>query len=200
MRAVSGAVAAWAMVAACWLAEPAVAAANAADRAAAVGGAVSLPPAVSGLDATLQRLGAGEMTWVGLKIYEAALWVTPPVAPRISDGRFALAIRYERQIPGWRLVDTSIDEIARMGFGDQAQREQWRALLARALPSVAPGETLVGLNLPGRGARFWHNGRPSAEIDDEQLARAFFAIWLDERTREPELRARLLGLAAGRDE
>jgi hypothetical protein len=30
-------------------------------------------------------------------------------------------------------------------------------------------------------------------LADPQLARAFFAIWLDARTREPQLRARLLG-------
>lgn len=192
--------AAWVMLVACWLAPLAAAAPNAPDSGGAARVAAGLPPALSGRDSSLQPLGAGAMTWFGFKVYEASLWVTPPLGPRIGEGRFALAIRYEREIPGWRLVDTSIDEMARMGFGDPARREQWRALLARALPSVAPGETLVGLNLPGRGARFWHNGRPTAEIDDEQLARAFFAIWLDERTREPELRARLLGLTARRDE
>jgi hypothetical protein len=30
-------------------------------------------------------------------------------------------------------------------------------------------------------------------IDDPVFARAFFAIWLDPRTREPQLRNRLLG-------
>jgi hypothetical protein len=199
MRALSHTIAAWTALAALLLTEPAAAASR--DVPGAVlGTTVSLPPAVSRQVGALLPLGAGEMTWFGLKIYAASLWVTLPRPQRINDGPFALAIRYERQIPGARLVDTSIDEMARMGFGDEAQRERWRGLLSQALPSVAPGETLVGLNLPGSGARFWHNGRLTAEINDEQLARAFFAIWLDERTREPELRARLLGKSAQRDE
>ena len=91
-----------------------------------------------------------------------------------------------------------MDEIRRLGFGDEPRLASWRALLAQALPSVEPGEMLVGLHEPGRGARFWHEGRLIAELRDGELARAFFAIWLDERTREPELRAQLLGAAAAR--
>jgi hypothetical protein len=30
-------------------------------------------------------------------------------------------------------------------------------------------------------------------VSDTEFARAFFSIWLDERTREPKLRAALLG-------
>lgn len=199
MRALTHTIATWSALAAFVFAEPA-AASSREGLAGAQGATVSLPPAVSRQVGALLPLGAGEMTWFGLKIYAASLWVTLPTPQPLSDGPFALAIRYERQIPGARLVATSIEEMARMGFGDEAQRERWRGLLSQALPSVAPGETLVGLNLPGSGARFWHNGRLTAEIKDEQLARAFFAIWLDERTREPELRARLLGKSAQRDE
>jgi len=51
---------------------------------------------------------------------------------------------------------------------------------------------IVGVSLPGRGAAFFHDGRPVGEVADPEFARAFFAIWLDARTRAPELRARLL--------
>ena len=154
---------------------------------------VSIPPAVIEAAGPLQPLGAGKLRWFGFTIYEAALWVGPRGRQAVAEGGFALAIRYARSIPGAKLVATSIEEIARLGFGDESKRERWRSLLSRALPAVAPGETLVGLYLPGRGVRFWHEARPTAHIADEELARAFFAIWLDERTREPELRSRLLG-------
>jgi hypothetical protein len=41
--------------------------------------------------------------------------------------------------------------------------------------------------------RFFRNGTPIGDIDDREFARAFFAIWLDPRTSEPELRKQLLG-------
>jgi len=82
----------------------------------------------------------------------------------------------------------------RLGLADEPTLARWGEALAAALPSVAAGDTLSGLHRPGRGAAFWHDGRATAELDDPALAQAFFAIWLDERTREPALRARLLGL------
>jgi len=40
---------------------------------------------------------------------------------------------------------------------------------------------------------FYNQHRLLGAIDDPVFARAFFSIWLDPRTREPQLRARLLG-------
>lgn len=161
-----------------------------------VAAAVPLPPALTaradGAGAEFRQLGNGEMRWFGLKLYDAALWV-PAGTEWSADAGFALAIRYARTIAGDKLVDTSIDEIRRLGLGDEVQLVRWRLELTRALPSVAPGEILVGARIPGAGARFWHDGKPTAEVRDPALARAFFAIWLDPRTREPALRARLLG-------
>ncbi|PLX77356.1 MAG: hypothetical protein C0607_01690 [Azoarcus sp.] len=169
---------------------------QAASVHAALPGQVALPEAVVShvqpLAGGMRPLGGGEMRWFGFKVYDAALWV-PTGAGWSEDGMFALAIRYARDIEGERLVDTSIDEMRRMGFADEARLATWREMLARALPSVAAGETLVGLRLPGAGARFWHEGQATAAFADPDLARAFFAIWLYHRTREPGLRERLLG-------
>ncbi|PKO52489.1 MAG: hypothetical protein CVU28_10265 [Betaproteobacteria bacterium HGW-Betaproteobacteria-21] len=158
--------------------------------------AVPLPPALTAervaSDVAYRQLGSGEMRWFGLKVYDAALWV-PAGSDWSADSAFALAIRYARNIAGDKLVDSSIDEMRRLGFGDEARLTRWRSELIRALPTVAPGEILVGARIPGAGARFWHDGKPTAELGDPDLARAFFAIWLDSRTREPALRARLLG-------
>lgn len=152
-----------------------------------------LPAAEEFAPAPLRILGEGEMRWLGFKLYDVRLLVAAGASVPEADPH-ALAIRYARDIDGRRLVDTSIDEMRRLGERDEATLQRWRDELARALPSVRAGDTLVGLHQPGEGARFWHEGRLTAEIDDPELARAFFAIWLDARTREPELRARLLGL------
>ncbi|MCW5581042.1 MAG: chalcone isomerase family protein [Luteimonas sp.] len=159
---------------------------------AGVAAARTLPPAVAAAAGSMQLAGEGEMRWLGFKLYDAALWVE--VGRDVGEAEHALVIRYARPIAAQRLIDVSLDEMRRLGERDEARLAHWRALLQRALPSVEAGDTLVGLHRPGRGASFWHQGRLTAHIDDGALARAFFAIWLDERTREPELRARLLGL------
>lgn len=142
--------------------------------------------------------GQGEMRWFGLAIYQARLWAAPETRFTASQApdraaRFALELTYARDIPGERLVDSSIDELTRLGWRDKAQLARWRQALAEVFPDVRAGERIVGLREPAQGALFYHQGRATGRIDDPDLAHAFFGIWLDPRTREPGLRASLLG-------
>ena len=158
--------------------------------------AVVLPPAVAAQHPEFDRVGGGEMRWLGFKLYDAALWASARGEAAMGDAH-VLSIRYSRAISSERLVAVSLDEMRRLGFGDEVRLARWGEALGAALPSVEAGDTLAALHRPGEGAQFWHQGQPSGEIRDPELARAFFAIWLDPRTREPQLRAQLLGLADG---
>ncbi len=153
---------------------------------------VDLAPPVSVLGADWEPLGAGELRWFGFRVYRAALWAGHPAA-WVDDGDFALVIRYQRAIESSRLVQASLDEMRRLGLADEEQLSRWQPLLAQAFPDVAAGDRITGVNRAGRGAAFYFGERPTAQIDDPDFAQAFFAIWLDERTREPGLRARLTG-------
>ena len=156
--------------------------------------AVALPPALE-LGEGLRQLGRGEARWWGLRLYEAALWV--PGERWSADAPYALALRYARDFSGERLAGTSIDEIERLFGGGENELSRWERELKRALPDVKEGETLVGVFRPGRGVAFYHGDALVFESGDELLARRFFAIWLDPRTRSPELREALLGRAGG---
>lgn len=139
-----------------------------------------------------QVLGEAEMRWLGFRLYDAALWV-PSGQAWSSSAPFALEIRYARAIKSQRLVDASLDEMERLGLANAEQRSAWKPLLASAFPDVAPDDVIVGLRDARGHVSFFHQGQPTAAIDDPAFAAAFFAIWLDERTREPAMRARLLG-------
>ena len=135
--------------------------------------------------------GQGEMRWFGLRLYEASLWA--PGGRWQAELPYALELRYSRDIPSRRLVDSSIEEMQRLGAADDERLARWKVALEQVFPDVRSGDVIVGMHLPARGAEFYHQGRLTGRIDDVDFARAFFAIWLDERTREPALRARLLG-------
>lgn len=156
--------------------------------------AVGLPPGAQVAATPLEQVGQGEMRWLGFKLYDAALWASAR-GEAAMDEAHVLSIRYARAISSERLVAVSLDEMRRLGFDDEVQLTRWGEALAAALPSVEAGDTLAALHRPGAGALFWHQDRLRGEITDPELARAFFAIWLDPRTREPRLRAQLLGLA-----
>ena len=140
-----------------------------------------------------QLQGSAGLRWFGLKIYDAALWsaATPfdPTQP------FALELTYRRSISRTRIVQTSMAEIRRL-FGDRYSDEQlqrWEADMTRAFTDVDEGDQLTGVYLPGFGCRFYSRSRLLAEVRDAEFARAFFAIWLDPRTKDAQLRNRLLG-------
>lgn len=150
-----------------------------------------LPAAVAQAHPELAPLGAGTMRWFGLRLYDARLWAVG-TAPR-QDAPFVLALRYAREFDGADIAEASADEIARLGIGTAAERARWLADMRRVFPDVRAGAELAGMQIPGRGVRFFHDGRLVGEVEDPGFARAFFAIWLDPRTRAPGLRAALVG-------
>lgn len=138
-------------------------------------------------------LGQGEFRWFGFSIYNARLWAETPTVDWISP--FALELVYHRAISRERFVEVSVDEIERVGAGrySAAQLEQWRGVMARSFVDVLPGDSLVGVYLPGVGCRFYDRDHVLASVNDPAFARAFFSIWLDPRTRDTGLREKLLG-------
>ena len=144
-----------------------------------------------------QLLGSGDFTWWGFRLYSARLW---------TDGQeqdwarpFALELLYHRALTRDSLVQASLQEMQRLGGGVTPQQlANWAQIMETAFTDVRPGMRIAGLYLPGFGCRFYVDGRLTAEVRDAAFARAFFAIWLDPRARDPQLRLRLLGQAVER--
>jgi hypothetical protein len=154
-------------------------------------GAMPLPEDVARHFPDLRLAGEGRLRWLGLHIYDASLWIE---GQRWSaDREFVLDIRYARDIKARRLVQTSLDEMRRLEFGDERRLNRWIEALTSVMPDVKKGEHLTGVNRPGQGAEFYYQGKLLGVIADPEFARAFFAIWLDARTREPDLRKSLIG-------
>jgi len=155
-------------------------------------GVLSLQAVASGSTPFLpsaQLVGQGQFTRFGFSVYEARLWA--PLGRYTQGEPFALSLTYSREIAGDRLVQASFDEMQKL-LAPITQNAQWREALEHVLPNVVPGDTITGVYQPGQGATFFHRERQTGQISDE-LAKHFFAIWLDPRTSEPNLRQALLG-------
>jgi hypothetical protein len=137
-------------------------------------------------------VGAGQLCLFGFCLYDAQLWGGS--APDSFTSPFALRLTYRIHVKRARLVRTGLDEIERLAHAPISKPilSGWRDDMERALPDVAPGDTLCAVFLPRRGVRFYANGKATAEIADPAFARAFFGIWLDPGTRAPALREQLL--------
>lgn len=134
-------------------------------------------------------IGSGELRRFGFLIYDAQFFT--PSGIFSPNQPFALQLVYARTIAKDRIVTASLDELNGLGF-DVDANPQWRTELDKVLADVKEGDTLTGVYLPGEGAVFFLNDQLTGRLDDS-LAQAFFSIWFDPRTSEPELRTALIG-------
>lgn len=169
--------------------------AGAAIPAAAVDDPAAPPSFVQQALPAAALLGQGQMRFLGLRIYDARLWVGPQFrAADFADHPLALELKYHRAFKGTAIAQRSIEEIRRQGELAPALAQHWQKALTALLPDVQPGDRLTGLYQPGQGMQLWRGELLLGSIDDAELARSFFAIWLSPRTSEPSLRSALLAL------
>lgn len=169
--------------------------AGAAIPAAAVDDPAAPPSFVQQALPAAALLGQGQMRFLGLRIYDARLWVGPQFkAADFGVHPLALELKYHRAFKGTAIAQRSIDEIRRQGELAPALAQHWQKALTALLPDVQPGDRLTGLYQPGQGMQLWRGELLLGSIDDAELARSFFAIWLSPRTSEPSLRSALLAL------
>ncbi|MCD8494466.1 MAG: chalcone isomerase family protein [Burkholderiaceae bacterium] len=139
--------------------------------------------------------GQGLFTWSVFRVYRAALHVT---ADGFSTDRvYALDLNYLRNVTAEQIAQTSVDEMQRIAGVDADTAERWGELLLGILPDVKLGDRLIGVFEPGVGVAFFNRDGALGDVRDPAFVDAFAAVWLDEQTRAPGLRAKLLGLGQG---
>lgn len=141
-----------------------------------------------------EMVGSGEYKAMFWKIYDAELHA--PDGEFAKGNPFALRLVYSRDIPGKAIADKSIELIRRQGIDDEFILAAWHTQLTEIFPDVKEGTEIIGTHTADSGATFYVDGEKVGSINDPQLCRTFFGIWLEEDTVSPKLRSQLLGLAS----
>lgn len=137
--------------------------------------------------------GQGQMRFLGLRIYDARLWVGPGFeAQSFANYPLALELTYHRNFTGKAIAQRSVQEIARQRTLPPDLAQRWTDELTQWLPDVKPGDRLTGLYTPHQGMQLWLGDKALNPINDMELAQRFFGIWLSPQTSEPRLREALL--------
>ncbi len=136
--------------------------------------------------ATLQ--GSGKLTFFGFHIYDAALYR----GSKNASSEFALDLRYQKSLSGSSIANRTIDEMKKIGV-PETQANAWGKELAGFLPNVEPGQNLTAVYSAKQVTTFMYEGKRIAQISGADFAKAFFGIWLDQKTSVPKLREQLLG-------
>ena len=155
-----------------------------------------VPPELSPYSANWTAKGQGTLRFFGFKAYDATLWL-PSADATFSFARpFALDIRYATGIKGKDISNTSLIELQRLSRSSPEQITAWATFMDATFTDVKSGDQLIGVHLPNAGIRFFLNGKLAGESADLAFSEAFFKIWLDPKTKRPELRNALLGQVA----
>lgn len=157
-------------------------------------------PAVIAADAavptakTLAPLGEGTMRFALFRVYDVRLWSASK--PFSYADLFALELTYHMNFKGHDIADRSVKEMRGQGYNDEAKLKRWGEEMTKIFPDIAKGDTLIGVNVPGKETRFYTRDKFIAAVPDPEFTRAFFDIWLSEKTSAPGVREKLLGATA----
>lgn len=160
--------------------------------AAASAAAVTLPAPLRDMTPELRPVGTTTLHWFGLHVYDIALYT--PEAAYTTNSTAVLSIRYHISIKHRRLLDTTLKEWQRMNKGQEDQRQRWIKQLDPLWPDLKPGDRLTAFRHRDGATQFYFGDRLLGEVADPAFGPAFFAIWLDEDCRYPQVRKGLLGL------
>ena len=147
---------------------------------------------------TASLSGQAKMRFLGFEVYQASLWTSPGfVDSAYAQTTFALELQYLRDFKGADIAKRSIAEMLRQGPLATEVQTRWETQMRALFPDVKEGDRITGVNQPGVGAAFWHNGKALGDVRDVSFAQQFFGIWLSPQTSEPQLRQALLAQVRG---
>lgn len=153
--------------------------------------AANLPEDLTRDVKSLSVRGEAVLRFLGLKVYGVRLWTQ--MKPFTHSEPFAIELVYDMSIKGKDIADRSVKEMRAQGVSDEAKLRRWGDEMAKIFPDIKQGDTLIGVSIPAKEARFYNREKLIATIPDAEFAKAFFDIWLSEKTSEPKVRLKLLG-------
>jgi Trk-type K+ transport system membrane component len=141
---------------------------------------------------TTQKVGETRLTWFIWDIYEAALFT--PTGTYSASQPLVLELTYLRALDSQKVAAKTTEEMARLGYKNEAKLAQWQLLLTDWFGTINKGTRLAGMRNADGSTSFIRNGKQLVgTIKDPDFTRYFFAIWLGDNTLRPKLRQQLLG-------
>ena len=111
-----------------------------------------------------------------------------------DDGSYALELRYYLGLKGRKIAERSITEMRKIGYDNEEQLSSWLNMMKEIFPDVRDGSVLTGIFTADQETLFFNGDQKIGHVTDPLFGKAFFSIWLSDKTSEPELRQALMGL------
>lgn len=154
--------------------------------------AQEVPPSVTKYIKDPVLVGSGRLSKWLWDAYDASLYSS---SGKFSPNEpFALSLDYLMDFSKEQIAERSIKEIRKQGFKDKDKLGKWYYKLVDIFIDVDEGINITGIYFSDGSAGFYSGKKALGYIDDKELARLFFDIWLSPKTSEPDMRKQLLGI------
>jgi hypothetical protein len=141
---------------------------------------------------TLKKVGESRLAWLIWDIYDAVLY--SPTGTYAPHPPYVLELTYLRALDGAQVAAKTRQELKRLGVNDDAKLTQWQTQLTAWFQGIKPGTRLAAIRQTHAATTFVRDDRILlGTITDPLFTKAFFEIWLGERSLRPDLRRQLLG-------
>lgn len=140
-----------------------------------------------------EQVGKGRLSVAFWDVYDATLYA--PYGRWDAYTPYALSIRYFREIKGADIAKRSVEEMRKQGVADEVKLAEWGTQMFGIFPDVKNGSELTAVFTTQKSTNFYSNDKFIGSINGVEFGTHFFNIWLSEKTSEPELRRKLLGLS-----
>lgn len=140
-----------------------------------------------------KQVGSGTLSFALWEVYDATLYA--PDGKWDAHNPYALSIHYFMDIDGSDIAERSVEEMQKQGFSDTAKLKLWHEQMRRIFPDVKDGTVLTAVFIPNKSTHFYAGSKHIGSVEGNEFGIHFFNIWLSEKTSEPALRKKLLGLS-----
>jgi hypothetical protein len=112
------------------------------------------------------------------KVYDMYIWTD---AKKWSyEEKFAFQIDYNISASASQIAKRSVKEIQKYYDIDQKEEDKLERTFEKIFPDVKNGDVITGIFEPKNGAEFYHNEQYRGKIENVDIAKMFFDIWLHE--------------------
>ncbi|EEE36385.1 hypothetical protein RKLH11_218 [Rhodobacteraceae bacterium KLH11] len=149
-------------------------------------GGLAASPVFGALDNAELR-GTATFRYLGFPLYDAQLF-TQRGAPLSWNEDFGLELRYRRNVTKKALINSTLDEMERIGHAAPV-RDQ----LEVCFHAISKGDRYLAISQGPDTVGFWLNGRKVCTMSYPGIKRSFMSIFLGENTRSAAFTQALRG-------
>lgn len=151
-----------------------------------VPGGLAASPVFGALnDAELR--GTATYRYLGFPLYDAQLF-TQGGAPLNWSDDFGLELRYRRNVTKKALINSTLDEMKRIGRAAPVRKQ-----LEVCFNAVSKGDRYLAISQGPNKVGFWLNGQKLCTMSYPGIKRSFMSIFLGENTRSAAFTQALRG-------